>query len=60
MYVTDILQVKIHRADIPQDISAKAVEKLNEAMDKYQIEKVRVCPDCFDHIYLITGYGYLR
>eukprot|EP00341_Mesodinium_pulex_P003399 CAMPEP_0116955414 /NCGR_PEP_ID=MMETSP0467-20121206/42608_1 /TAXON_ID=283647 /ORGANISM="Mesodinium pulex, Strain SPMC105" /LENGTH=83 /DNA_ID=CAMNT_0004641461 /DNA_START=60 /DNA_END=308 /DNA_ORIENTATION=+ len=32
-------QVRIHRADIPPEISAKGIEKINEAMDKFQIEK---------------------
>mmetsp|Transcript_29314 Transcript_29314/g.29677 ORF Transcript_29314/g.29677 Transcript_29314/m.29677 type:complete len:93 (+) Transcript_29314:175-453(+) len=34
-------QVRIHRADIPQDLSAKAIARINEALDneKCQIEK---------------------
>jgi dynein light chain LC8-type len=34
-----IPQVRIHRADIPPEISNKSVARINEAMDKYQIEK---------------------
>lgn len=35
-----IVQVKIHKADIPQDKTDKVIVRLNEALDKYQIEKV--------------------
>ena len=36
-------QYKIVKADIPEDLLAKAIVRTNEAMDKYQIEKVGWC-----------------
>jgi hypothetical protein len=36
--------VKIVKADIPEDLLQKAIMRTNEAMDKYQIEKVSFLP----------------
>jgi hypothetical protein len=33
-------QVKIHKAEIPEAVSAKAIGFVNDAMDKFPIEKV--------------------
>ncbi len=35
-----LLQVKIGKSDIPVDKAAKVMVRVNEAMDKYTIEKV--------------------
>ena len=32
-------KVKIHRSDVPDDVSGKIIASLNEALDKFQIEK---------------------
>jgi len=32
-------KVKIHKADIPEEKTEKVIAKLNEAMDKFSIEK---------------------
>mmetsp|Transcript_4999 Transcript_4999/g.5142 ORF Transcript_4999/g.5142 Transcript_4999/m.5142 type:complete len:101 (+) Transcript_4999:241-543(+) len=32
-------KVKIFKADIPADLTEKALNRVNEALDKYQIEK---------------------
>jgi hypothetical protein len=34
--------VRFHKADIPEHIKLAAVEKMNESMDKSQIEKVTI------------------
>lgn len=34
------IQVKIFKSDIPADLTEKALNRVNEALDKYQIEKV--------------------
>ena len=41
-FVYTTKQYKIVKADIPEDLLAKAIVRTNEAMDKYQIEKVCV------------------
>ncbi len=48
-------QVKIHTADIPEEKTEKVVAKLNEAMDKFQIEKVRriVLCVCFCNFFIL-------
>lgn len=33
--------VKIHKADIPENMQVKAILRVNQGMDKFQIEKVR-------------------
>ncbi len=54
--------MKIHKADIPEDKTEKIVARLNEAMDKYQIEKVylftsALFPANNEHS---TGCSYVR
>jgi hypothetical protein len=49
--------VRIHRADIPPEISAKATARINEGMDKFQIEKVHSSSSLLLLIFL--GYGNL-
>jgi hypothetical protein len=34
------MKLHIHKADIPENISTKAIERVKEALSKYQIEKV--------------------
>ena len=38
--ITFLPQVKIFKSDIPEDLVEKALNRVNEALDKYQIEKV--------------------
>jgi len=33
-------QIKIHKAQIPSNMSDKAIALINDALDKFQIEKV--------------------
>lgn len=33
-------QIKIHKAQIPSNMSDKAISLINDALDKFQIEKV--------------------
>ena len=33
-------QIKIVKADIPEEFQAKVLHRVDEALDKYQIEKV--------------------
>jgi hypothetical protein len=45
-----IRPVVIKKADIPEALSTKAIERVNEGMDKFQIEKVSTSPSmCFIH-----------
>ena len=58
-------QVRVHKADIPPDMSQKAIQRINEGMDKFVIEKVCMSPSphpaCTVELTVVTaGYCYLR
>jgi dynein light chain LC8-type len=39
--------MKVHKSDVTEEMASKAIARINEAMDKHQIEKVVVSSNIF-------------
>jgi hypothetical protein len=54
-----IVQLKIHKSNVPEDKTMLIVKHVNEAMDKFTIEKVSVFFYFYVVLLLIVKYIFL-